>query len=280
MQRSTVAFLAMLVVGLASPARAGQKFRNWYFPKPFTMSSPMTPYRSGGMEIGYIYLKSGHGLAFPIESSMRPFGKNFAAELSMPLGLGVPDGGSTEFYGGNPTLGLTGFWRFLTPFAGGHAYPSALAVGADIGIPLAMAWGENNGAFGFALYHRDYVAWRPVFGVRPKVIYAIGKPIFFVESELGFPAFTVDKGGHATALIDWGITLGSQFHEMVALMLEFGGAHDMKGSDFQPVWGALSSRLYFGKFVTGMMLIVPFRRFGEDVIGLSVYVGYEMREQI
>ena len=296
-------FITLLIGGIvllvAGQALAKVRLKGWYFPKPFTMSSPMSPHRFGGMETALNFTDMGTGLAFPIRSAIAPRKSPFAVDLTLPLSIGIPKDGSTKFYMGNPSISVTGAWRFMFPFGGNQRLPAAWSAGADIGLPLAGIWGANAATLlCFPMYVREYSAWLPHFVIRPKATLAVGKPIFFTMFEMGIAGLGVTMSGDTYTVLDWGVAFGSQPHEMVSITLEFGGAHALHDDSHtvfsrNPVWGALGARFYIGeKFVTGLMMRVPFTHAfadqlhalvpdapsNESIFAFSIFVGYQVKE--
>jgi hypothetical protein len=258
----------------------------WYFPKPFTMSSPMSPPRFGGIELGMNFADAGMGFAFPLQSSLSVAGNKFVIDFTWPLAVGAPKSGATKFYAGNPRISFFGSWRFSIPFAEGFSMPAAWSVGADLGIPLAAAWGGNVGlALSYPMYLHDYAAWLPDFGLKPKVLLAMGEPMFFAEFELSVPGLLVNMTQDVALLIGWGLALGTQPLDWFSMMFEIGGLHNTTNRkvyvNANPVWGATSFRFYFGKFSTGLNIRFPFvKAYGSEFeapASASIFVGYEMR---
>ena len=294
--RSALRVGSLLVLSLVfanQTAQARVTKKGWYFPNPFTMNSPTSPHRYGGVDLGFNISDAGFGLAFPLTSTLTDRQNRFIIEMALPLSVGVPKSGSTSFYGGNPRLGMRGTWRFTFPFAGGYNLPAAWSAGADLSIPLAMAWGANTAyLLNFPTYLHDPVAWMPVFGFRPKAQIALGNPMFYGIFELSL-ANLITKDATYEFAVGWGLTLASQPDDMVAISLEFGGLHAV--TDFLPgnqnaTWGALGARLFFGQFVTGLVLRLPFTKsfsvsdgtttFDYDpTISIGVFIGYEQRHQ-
>ncbi len=283
--------LIVLVLWGALPAvsRAGDGMEHWYFPRPFTMSSPMFPSRFGGMELAMNFAGSGMGFAFPLQSTMTAANRQFAIDFVWPLGVGAPEGGQAKFYAGNPRLGFLGSWKFTIPFSADANVPAAWSVGADVGIPLAAIWGGNVGlGYNYPMYLQDYGAWMPDFGIKPKAMLALGEPLFFAEFELDVPGLLVGirgiRRGSVDVLLGWGLTLGTQPLDWFSMMFEIGGLHDLQNKmfrDHDPIWGAVSVRLTFGDFATGLMMRIPFvRAYTSDIeapVMLSLFFGYEMR---
>jgi hypothetical protein len=277
---------------LASGALAGVTMRGWYFPNPYTMRSPNSPHRFGGMDLSLAFGEGGYAIAFPLHSTLTDRENVFIIDMSYPLVVGVPDTGSASFWGGSPKIGMRGNWRFQFPFSEGYTLPAAWSVGGELNIPLAMLWGGNIATLlGFPMYMQDLTAWLPAFTFRPMAQFAIGKPLFFFEAELSLPNSVTAAGTYAF-LVGWGATLGSQPDDLVSITLEFGGLHDTTGNFFPgssgAVWGALGSRFYIGQFVTGLAIRLPFTKVWgssdgtgttlyEPSVSFTVFVGYEQR---
>jgi hypothetical protein len=289
----TKSFQTLIVLAawgmLPAATWAGDGMEHWYFPKPYTMSSPMFPSRFGGMELSMNFAGSGMGFAFPLQSTMTAAERQFAIDFAWPLGVGAPDGGQAKFYGGNPRLGFLGSWKFSIPFSADDSIPAAWSVGADICIPLAAIWGGNVGfGYNYPIYLQDYAAWRPDFAIKPKAMLALGQPLFFAEFELDFPGLLVGirsaPRGSLDVLLGWGLTLGTQPLDWFSMMFELGGLHDLRNrtfADHDPIWGAVSLRLTFGSFATGLSMRIPFvRAYTSEIeapVMLSLFFGYEIR---
>lgn len=280
-----------------SPAAAEVSLRGWYFPLPFTLQSPNSPHRYGGLDIGISTASDGYAIAFPLKSMMTDAANLFIIDLELPLSVGVPDAGATKFYVGNPGLGFRANWGFEFPFAEGYKLPAAWAVGAEISVPLNMIWGGNSGyLLGAPMYPHDITAWAPGFVFRPQAQLALGKPMLFLELDFSLP-FWASKNGAGTMLVYWALALGSQPDDLVSITLEFGGLHDLKSpdrflyGDSSALWGALGARIYIGEFVTGVVIRLPFtkayspvdgtgnRLNWDPIVSFGIFVGYEKRHK-
>lgn len=285
---------ALLSAWVPAEGAAKVTSKGWYFPNPYTMRSPNSPHRFGGLDFSLAVGEGGYAFAFPLHSTLTDRANLFIVDMSYPLVVGIPDSGPTKFWGGSPKIGMRGNWRFQFPFSDGYTLPAAWSVGGELNIPLAMIWGGNSGMLlGFPMYMQDLTAWLPAFTFRPMAQFAIGKPLFFFEAELSLPSVVGASGTYAF-LVGWGATLGSQPDDLVSISLEFGGLHDTTGNLFPggsgAVWGALGGRFYIGQFVTGLCVRLPFTKvWGETQAGatslyepsvsFTVFVGYEQRHQ-
>jgi len=277
---------------LPEPASARVTLQGWYFPLPFTLQSPNSPHRWGGVDFGISTASAGDAVAFDLVSMLTDRTNLFIIDMELPMAVGVPDAGADKFYMGNPALGFRANWDFEFPFSGGYKLPASWAVGAEVSVPLNMLWGYNAGAVLAApMYPHDITAWAKGFVFRPEAQLALGKPIFFFELDFSMPNW-VSKKGDYSFLINWALALGSQPDDLVSITLELGGLHEASG-DFFPgssgaVWGALGARFYIGQFVTGLVIRLPFTKaYSVDVNGaratydpkvsFGIFVGYEQR---
>jgi hypothetical protein len=62
------AILYLVLAFQVAQARVTKK--GWYFPNPFTMHSPTSPHRHGGVDLGFNISDAGFGLAFPLTSTL------------------------------------------------------------------------------------------------------------------------------------------------------------------------------------------------------------------
>ncbi len=279
------AMLSVLLLALVPAAgRARVTMKGWYFPNPYTLSGPTSPYRSGGVDLSLAISDAGYAIAFPLTSTLTDRANKFIIEMGLPMAVGVKESGGSEFYMGSPRLGLRGTWRFRMPFAEGYTLPAAWSVGADVNIPLAMIWSAGDGYnLSIPMYVHDPVAWMPAFGLRPKAQFALGEPIFFGVFELSL-LNSISKSGDYDFLVGWGFALGSQPDDLLSITLEFGGLHDVTDRLFSEdsVWGALGGKFYIGQFVTGLLIRLPFTRAFVDAdptVSFTVFVGYEQRRK-
>lgn len=287
--------LVLVLGGWPGPSRADVSMHGWYYPFPFTLDSPTSPHRFGGVEIGLSVADAGYALAFPFETALTDAKNRFIIDMELPVAIGIGTIGSTDadFYVGGPTVGMRGNWRFRFPFAGGYKLPAAVATGIELDIPLQGIWKNNNGSLlGYPAFLHDPTSWLVAFTYRPVVQFAIGKPMVFLELELALPN-VITLGGQYHLLVQWGAALGSQPHELVSITLEFGGLHDTTGQlfpgDAGGLWGALGARLYLDGLQLGLAVRVPFTqayRFTaidgskteyDPLVNFVFFVGFEQR---
>ncbi len=288
---TALALAALALAGLAPvAARAEVSMTGWYFPLPFTMNSPTTPHRFGGILYSMTFADDGIGLAFPLWSIITDERQVFVVDLGFPLAVGVHDQAGSSFYAGNIRVGLYGSWHFQMPFGDNLKVPAAWSVGGEVGLPTAAIWGGNDGYdFNFPMYVHDPVGWIPgAFGIRPRATLAIGKPMFYTQLDFSLVNLA-DFDGHYHLSPSWGFALGSNPHEMVSLSVELGGVHwvtpdrgpNVAGKPDQ-VWTAFGARLYFGKFNVGIMGRVPFLDMfagNESIFSFQLFAGYELRSK-
>ncbi|HOX42856.1 MAG TPA: hypothetical protein PK668_04615 [Myxococcota bacterium] len=287
------AVLALALLGLApGAARAEVSMSGWYFPLPFTLNSPTTPHRFGGILYSMTFADGGVGLAFPLWSIITNEAQTFVVDLGFPLAIGVPDEGDASFYGGNIRVGMYGSWHFTMPFGDNIKLPAAWSVGGEVGLPTAGIWGGNAAYhLNYPMYVHDPIGWVPeAFGFRPRAMLAIGKPIFYTQFDFSLVNLA-DFGGAYMLSPSWGFALGSNPHEMVSISVELGGVHWVTpdrehdvalGDKVDQVWTAFGCRLYFGQFTLGVMGRVPFLdMFGaaESIFSFQLFAGYELRSK-
>jgi hypothetical protein len=225
-------------------------------------------------------------MAFPFHTTLATSSMAFVTEMNLPLAIGsLKAEGKTKFWCGNPRLTVRGAWKFTMPFAEGYRLPAAWSAGLDIGIPLASIWGNNAaGTMGYLMFLHDPVAWAADFmGLAPKLMFAIGKPIFYWENQLQFP-FMINLN-RSNYLMLWGTGLGSQPIELLAISTEFGGTHLLNKSGVADAaanvyWWALGTRFYIGGLTTGLMFRLPFASGGLLDPGWSLHltIGFERRK--
>lgn len=296
MARATPIALAFGLMACLLPtgASAGVTTRGWYFPLPYTLQSPNSPHRFGGIDFGISFADAGYGIAFPLKSMLTDRANLFIIDMELPLAVGVPEVGDTKFYMGNPGLGFRANWDFEFPFSEGYTLPASWAVGAEVSVPINMLWRGNAGyALCAPMFPHDITGWAPGFVFRPQAQFALGKPMFFLELDFSLPTW-VSKKGDTAFLVNWGLALGSQPDDLVSVTLEFGGMHETTDTFFigssGAVWGALGARIYLGQFVTGLVLRLPFskaysvnvsgaRVTYDPTVSIGIFVGYEQRHK-
>jgi hypothetical protein len=290
--RPRAGLLLSLLLGLWPGAgRAEVSMTGWYFPLPFTLNSPNTPHRFGGIQYGMTFADAGVGLSFPLHSLITDAAQRFVVDLGLPLAVGVPDSGSSKFYAGNIRVGMYANWRFTMPFGDNLKVPAAWAVGGETNLPIAAIWGSNFAyQVNFPMFTHDPVAWVPkTWTIRPRAMLAMGQPYFYAQFDLALGA-VVSFGSQVYFSPSWGFALGSNPHEMVSLSLELGGLHwvtphrpgmsEAEKWKKDNVWTALGVRLYFGQFNMGVMGRIPLvRMFGayESDFAFLLFFGYELR---
>lgn len=299
--KATAGCLVILTLLSCRVACAEEKF---IFPSPFSMDSPVSPYRDGGVDFRFMHTDDLSAISFPLVSRVASESRVFFAQVFLPLTVAVPSQGKTLFGFGDPRIGVFGSWRFDMPFGGGIVLPAAVAAGCDINLPFSTIWGdlvnatsEATGdnvsyaanAAGMAMYAENPVGWVPAFfGFNPRAMLAVGPEVFFGEFALGFPILVplrFRSHYHDDLFLSWSVVAGTQPLDFLALTAEFSGISDLTHS--QPINGAFEqnqsfftfgSRFMFGKFSSGFMIRVPMTDQwaltggGHDVI-IGLYVG-------
>jgi hypothetical protein len=273
---------ALLLLFWSADAAGGGR---WTFPDPFSMDSPESPHRNGGIEFRMLAADSGWGLAMPLRSNMTSESRVFIASAFMPLLVAIPDQGDAEFGVGDPRIGVRGSWRLDFPLAEGQSIPMAISGGADVNIPISPA-------LGVSMYTENPMGWIPGFwGINPRVAVALGEPQFFFEADttfvMMFPSAWTDQ--YDTEIwFNWAAAFGSQPHETVAVIAEFNGTVDLTGSGsfrglLEPnlVFAGVGVRCYYQGLVGGLMarfpLIDVWRTTDAANIIFSLFIGGELR---
>lgn len=291
----------LILVWSAGAAAGGR----WTFPDPFSMDSPQSPHRSGGIEFRMLAADSGWALAMPLRSNMTSESRAFIASAFLPLLVAVPDQGDAEFGFGDPRIGVRGSWRLDFPLAEGKSIPMAISGGADVNLPLSALWGDalraagelagvaaSAPAMGVSMYTENPLGWIWGFlGFNPRVSVALGEPLFFFEADttmiMMFPIKWVSR--YQTEIwFNWAAAFGSQPHETVAVIAEFNGTVDLTGSGsfrglLEPnlVFAGAGVRFYYQGLIGGLMARFPLMDVwrasdSADVI-FSLFIGGELR---
>lgn len=244
---------------------------SWRFPRPFTFESAMPEPLSMGLGGGVASGASGWGMALPV-SVAATHGQTeesdgyLAADYFFPMLVHRPEGGDTAFFAGNLKVGFRGVSRLVF-----GEYPGAWSAGVDVGIPLASIWG-HAGDFGPQLgqmmFPYDPVSWLSgYFGLTPKALFGIGKPICFVQASAGIPLLLAiaDKEMTRTEILgNWGVAVGSRVHDLVTVTAEGGGLHSLPNRDFHgglfaahQFWVSLGARAFVNHLDLGLAVRVP-----------------------
>ena len=277
----------------------------WTFPDPFSMDSPESPHRNGGIEFRMMAAESGWGLAMPLRSNMTSESRAFIASAFLPLLVAIPDQGDAEFGIGDPRISVRGSWRLKFPLAEGNSIPMAIGGGADVNIPISSLWGdplpvasEMGGAaalaraMGVSMYTENPLGWiGGYWGINPRVSVALGEPMFFFEADTTFiMMFPIAWSGQYDTEIwfNWGAAFGSQPHETVAAIAEFNGTVDLTGSGsfrglLEPnlVFAGVGVRCYYQGLIGGLMVRIPlmdvWRTADDAKVIFSLFIGGELR---
>jgi hypothetical protein len=287
--------LAALAFAAASPSASAEGLGDWYFPQPYTMEGPLYPARGGGMEFDFTLNDMGWwGFGFPMQGALTTERMNFVATVTWPLVAGEAEQNLNEpgvttkgFYWGNIKIGVQGAWKFLMPFAEGFRLPAAWGVGADVGLPWGAMWvmlgsgAEAAAKIAKLMYQHDPVAiWPKYMGIAPKALFAIGRPLFYVETEIKLPMM-FNFGDSHQFLFQYGVALGTQPLKWLAFTAEFGGYYEMRYGNNQ-MWWAAGLRFYVGKMVLGAMFRMPLTYVigtkNEPAFSMGIYLGAEKRQ--
>jgi len=271
--------LVVIIVGTLGLAKADED--KFLFPDPFSMDSPVSPMRDGGVDFRYLYTNEMSAVAFPLVSRVSTEARSFFAQIFLPMVVAIPNGGEAVFGFGDPRISVLGSWRLDIPFGEDLELPAAVSAGCDVNIPFSSAWGDlvqvagadanvslAANAVGMAMYSENPVGWVPgFFGFNPRGMFAIGPEIFFSEFEISFPAMIPIRWRSAyndELFLAWSVVLGSQPLDFISFMAEFSGITDLVNN--APIRGSFrrtqmfltfGSRLTFGNFEMGLMFRLP-----------------------
>jgi hypothetical protein len=279
----------------------------WTFPDPFSMDSPESPHRNGGIEFRAMVMDGGWALAFPLRSNMTTESGTFIAQAFLPLLVTVPDGYSTGFTFGDPRVGVRGSWRLEFPLAEGKSIPMALSGGLDMNIPFSAFWGDmlkavgelaetsvstSASAVGISMYTENPLGWISGFwGFNPRFCVALGEPLFFFEADTTFiMMFPIQwRSAFETEIwFNWAAAFGSQPHDTIALIAEVNGTVDLTGSgsflNLLPqnlVFAGAGVRFYYQGFTAGLMARFPLTDLWKTAetapVIFSIYIGGELK---
>ncbi len=298
-------FLCFCLI-LAGPIAAGAAER-WTFPDPFSMDSPESPHRNGGVEFRTMVMDNGWALAFPLRSNLTNEAGGFIAQAFLPLLVTVPDGYSAGFTFGDPRVGVRGSWRLDFPLAEGKSIPMALSGGVDVNIPFSALWGDmlkavgelaetsvstSAPAVGISMYTENPLGWISGFwGFNPRFCAAFGVPLFFFEADTTFiMMFPIQWRSQFETEIwfNWAAAFGSQVHETVAVIAEINGTVDLTGQgsflNLLPqnmVFAGAGLRFCYRGFTAGLMARFPltdiWKTSESAPVIFSLYIGGELK---